>query len=139
MKVLNNLIIMVILTFTAISCGEGTKKEDPVTTDPVVTTLESSSNTMLTRAEFDTMRDNWKRGFRSYMASDSLDYFEMPIADLKAVVNESGVDDSRFYLGMDQNGKPHLMLVGLSNSVIDFGVIADYSKACPPTCPPPKI
>jgi len=99
-------------------------EEDPPTPDPDT----------ISKDTFDVWKARWNDNFREYMANDSLNYFNMPLVDLKDILKESPVDSARFYMGMDDKKLPHLMLVGTNQGVPNFDVIADYTEVCPPLC-----
>ncbi len=139
MKPIIKFLVVCFITSMILSCNDPAKKEDLTDNKAGDTYLTGGANdtTTISHGKFDTMRTTWKENFRAYMQHDSLHYFEMPIADLKAVLNEINVDDTRFYLGMDIKGRdtfPHIMLVGMKNGQPDWSIIGDYSKACPPIC-----
>lgn len=125
------------IVFAMYSCNEVQNKDTEKPMDDYV-----ANNTLISQGKFDTMRTTWEQNFRSYMASDSLHYFDMDLRDLTAILNEHGVKKARFYMGMDaqmvgnqSRELPHLMLVGLdSNGQPNYGIIADYTRVCPPLC-----
>ena len=89
---------------------------------------------LISKDSFDVWKMRWNDNFRAYMAKDSMHYFDMPLVDLRQILNESPVDDARFYLGMDSKELPHLMLVGVDKGKPNFNIIADYTRICPPLC-----
>lgn len=144
MKTISLTLIILWLCIGLISCDEvNTTSKDYGGKTPENGMESDSSNNLISKGHFDTMRTTWKENFRAYIAKDSLDYFEVPVKDLRAILDEKGLTDTRFYLGMEPDStgvnRPHLMVVGLRGNVINTKVIADYSKLCPPFCPPPKI
>lgn len=76
----------------------------------------------------------WNAGYRTYMANDSLHYFDMDPADLTAITAQSNLDKARFYMGMDSTGTPHIMLVGIVSGAPNWNVIEDYTTVCPHQC-----
>lgn len=115
------------------SCDQAPKKSNPE--PPTEEVAEVGIFTPISKDTFDVWKARWDANFRSYMANDSLHYFDMPIADFRAILTETGLDDARSYLGMDSGRIPHLMIVGVQAGVPNFSIIADYTKACPPHCP----
>ena len=96
----------------------------------------------LKRSEFNAYKSTWDNNYRAYFAKDSLHYFDVPLCDLKAILNEGlkGSETARFYMGMtqDQNNRlsPHLMLVGVNaDSTSNYSLMVDYTRACPIICP----
>ena len=120
-----------------LSCNQKPKKtESP---EPMEEAVEENSTLdafdPISKDTFDSWEARWNTNFRSYFATDSLSFFDMPLVDLNAILGETGVDNARFYMGMDSSMVPHLMLVGTNRGVPNFSVIADYTNACPPRCP----
>lgn len=111
---------------------ETVKKVRPHAIMSLTTSDEISKDT------FDVWRARWESNFRSYIANDSLHYFDMPLLDLTSIIINPNVDAARLYLGMayDTRGAmmPHLMIMGTINGTPDNGVIMDYTTACPPMC-----
>ncbi len=102
----------------------------------------AAPNDTLTTTQFNTMKTAWDSNYRSYMATDSLHYFDMPLADLTSVLshNKTALNDGvRIYMGMknDPSGvlRPHLMILGTRSGQSDFSLIMDYTNACPAQCP----
>jgi hypothetical protein len=137
MKSIFNLLLLVALVSVSYSCdkatdvAKGTKGTIGELTDKKPTILTDS---LLTRGAFDTMRTKWQNDHKLYTDRHVFNYFEIPIDDLRAIVGEPGITDSRFYFGMSADTMPHLMLVGITGSGLNFNIIADYTKVCPTQC-----
>lgn len=101
--------------------------------------FELTTSQSIDRVTFDTYVAAWDANFRTYMANDSVHYFDLPLADLTAVLQNRNLDGSRVYMGMknDANGvlRPNLMIVGTIAGQSQFGTIMDYTKVCPVHCP----
>lgn len=135
MKTIKFIIAAVILSGLMFACNQ--KPNEIKVPEPIVKTLTqmNSGNNLMSKDSFNVWKGRWNTGFRGYMANDSLFYFDMPLADLRDILNESNADTARFYLGMDSINLPHLMLVGVDEKgTPDFNIIADYTKVCPPYC-----
>ena len=100
--------------------------EKPISKVPTFTSLSKDT--------FDVWITRWDNNFRNYVANDSMHYFEMPIVDLSAILTEKPLDNARLYFGMNSALNPHLMLVGVADGKIDYNIIADYTRLCPPHC-----
>lgn len=139
MKTIKLCVALTLMVFLLHSCGESKTKTEPPK-DGITNNdkRKNSSNDLLTRQEFDNMRETWEQNFRGYMDADSLHYFDVPLQDLHDILQENGLEDARFYMGMELNDneklEPHLILVGMDNGRPNFNIIADYSTACPPKC-----
>jgi hypothetical protein len=142
MKPIIKTLFLVAVLFISYSCDnakEAVKDATDAVGDMAETKGLSVIDTMKTRAEFNTMRTKWKKEHKLYTDKHVFDYFDVPIDDIRAIANENGATHSRFYFGMGDDSLPHLLLVGMRDTVINFNIIADYTKICPPKCPPPKI
>jgi len=88
----------------------------------------------------------WKEGGAKFLVNNVLKAFLIPGVDLKEVLAEEGVQDVRTYFGVDREGQPHLMVVGVDengNDMIDEDKLVneqngwhiyDFSLPCPTTC-----
>ena len=101
--------------------------------------FELTPNTSISKDTFDVWVNRWNDNYRSYMATDSLHYFNTPLVDLTTIVNNTNVDGARMYMGMSikNNGnlRPHILIVGTIAGQPDFSAIMDYTTACPKNCP----
>ncbi len=142
------------LVFIVVNCSNSPKESRKNTREDTMKTLPSevgltTNSTMVTPHDtipVDTLKawvKNWRDHGKSWMATDSLKYFNMPLIDLREVYGENGVDSARFYLGMEmQNGSymPKLILIGLDSTGKKMlnaskGQYAyDLSRPCPPLC-----
>jgi len=86
---------------------------------------------------------NWDQNGRAWMDTAKLTAFTMPLVDLSQVLAEKGAATSRFYLGLETEGKgfdAKLMVVGVDSSNYDMinyakgQYVYDLSQACPPYC-----
>jgi hypothetical protein len=84
--------------------------------------------------------ERWKKVHGEYDKHHLIKAFLIPGIDIKQVMNETGVNDVRAYLGVDDNGTERLMIVGVDqegNDMIDDEngqYIYDFSLPCPNTC-----
>jgi hypothetical protein len=89
---------------------------------------------------FSTWALRWQTNQKTWMQSNSINYFNMPKVDLTELVAQSGVDSTRFYIGLNAQNVIHLMAVGVDsrgNNMLDNsqGQFAyDVSKPCPTLC-----
>ncbi len=66
--------------------------------------------------------------------------FLIPEIDITQVLNEDGVENVRAYLGIDENGTPKMMVVGVDKNGQDMinddqgFYIYDFTRPCPQTC-----
>ncbi len=113
---------------------EAMAEAESVAADPTADTI--SLNT------FNTWTQNWERNAATWIGSNSLKGFNLPLIDLENVLGESP-DSSRFYLGLESDGSggfnAKLMIVGVKAGVdmIDYAkgqYVYDVSSACPPFC-----
>jgi hypothetical protein len=53
-----------------------------------------------------------------------------------AILAQEGAVGLRYYYGMDENGKPHVILIGVDKEGDDMteGLLAQRSVVCPPIC-----
>ena len=54
-----------------------------------------------------------------------------------AIISQDGAVGLRYYYGMDDEGTPHIILIGVNadgNDMID-GLLAERALMCPPSCP----
>ncbi len=54
-----------------------------------------------------------------------------------AIISQEGAVGMRYYYGMDDEGTPHIILIGVSadrNDMTD-GLLAERATKCPPSCP----
>ena len=92
---------------------------------------------------YNLWKSNWQSDSRTWINTDTLISFEMPLVDFKEVIAEGAVK-SRFYLGLEGNAKDgftaKLMVVGIDSNgydMIDYSkgeYVYDLSQACPPFC-----
>lgn len=59
---------------------------------------------------------------------------------VSAILNQEGAVGLRYYYGIDVNGKPHIVLVGVTGDGNDMteGLLAERSGTCPPFCASPN-
>lgn len=82
----------------------------------------------------------WKRQQGKYNEYNQLKAFWIPGIDFTQVMEETGVQDVRAYIGIDENEVEKLMIVGVDeegNDMIDEGkgwYIYDFSEPCPNKC-----
>ena len=127
----------------------------------VATSIEESATSLLDKKmvvsisdtiPLDTFHkwvDNWKEHGRMWMDtfmladSNQLTAFTMPLIDLSETLNESGVKQSRFYLGLEEEGSGYvakLVVLGvdsLNYDMTDYAngqYVYDVSQSCPPYC-----
>lgn len=145
MKHLIKMIAAFTLLLIVYSCQP---KSEPCPECPEVTEkhpnglYELSSGNRIYKPEFDTVVAAWDANYRSYMATDSLHYFDMPLADLTSILGHNKTvanDGVRIYMTMknDASGvlRPHLVMLGTHNGQSDFSMMMDYTDACPDSCP----
>jgi hypothetical protein len=121
------------------SCAQ--KKENVVSPDPTSSIAKENQSIVLqdtlSLAQFNDYTKRWARNFRAYMATDSIRYFTMPTIDLKEYVKETHTN-TRFYIGMDANNIPHLLLTGTDGhggiGSSNGNHIYDVTTACPRSC-----
>ena len=101
--------------------------------------FDLTPSTQISKDTFNAWVDQWDTSYRTYMANDSLHYFDMPLVDLTTVISNQNVNKARIYMGMayEPNGDmtPHAMIVGTVNGIADFSAIMDYTSVCPKLCP----
>ncbi len=134
-------ILIATIAFCFIQCTEMAKKD--TTTNDDSTTETNTMVPHLPKATFVNWVTAWKADGVTYTDSTLLEFFTMSDGDLTAILNESGVDSARFYLGLDTSiipNEPHLMVVGVDsngNDMLDYtkGQYAyDLTKPCPSYC-----
>jgi len=82
----------------------------------------------------------WKRQEGSYNKHAQLKAFWIPGIDFTQVMAETGVENVRAYIGVDENEVEKLMIVGVDeegNDMIDDEkgwYIYDFSEPCPNKC-----
>ncbi len=57
-----------------------------------------------------------------------------------AIISQEGAVGMRYYYGMDDEGTPHIILIGVEadgNDMIE-GLLAERALPCPPACPEPN-
>jgi len=129
MKIFKVLFLFSILASALFSCNEG--KEDPKEPSFVLT-----KSRLLSPKQFNEWKTRWDSTYQNYMANNEMKYFNMPLADLSDILDEGAkVDSARFYMGMNPDTIPHLMLVGTLAGVPNFSIIADLTTVCPTNCP----
>lgn len=149
------------LFFLFVNCSNFTSNSEDVSDTEVTqrsesTSLEANGSVSVTgKAPQDTISvdtfevwvKNWKEHGKEWVDSNGLEYFNMPLVDLEELYGETGVDSSRFYLGLEmKNGNymPKLVLVGVDSTgkimtkTAQGQYLFDYTKACPPYCDKPK-
>ncbi|UUC47322.1 hypothetical protein [Flavobacterium cerinum] len=91
----------------------------------------------------DTAREwaeRWNKKKGLYEGHHKLKAFLIPGVDVTQAMSEPGVVNVRAYLGVDENHKEKLMIVGVDadgNDMIDADkglYIFDFSEPCPSTC-----
>lgn len=137
MKTIKFIIVASILASLLFACNQKPDVIDKA--DDLIKTIgkvdpPTSKPELISKDTFYAWKARWNNNFRKYMANDSMNYFNMPLVDLKDILKESPVDSARFYMGMDTLKHPHLMLVGTHNGIPNLTVIADYTRVCPPFC-----
>ena len=129
------LFLIVAFSLSATSCNQ--KKDSTPQNENKKSTTVPTDNTV-SLDTFNSWVSRWDDNYRSYMASDSLHYFDMPLVDMTTVVNEVGAAKARLYMSMESTKAgmiPHILLVALdSQNEPIFTDIMDYTKACPPLC-----
>lgn len=144
MKTIKNLplFLIILMGFCFIQCDESKEMVDKVKN--VTTDVKNiSSVPHLPKQTFIDWVTTWKADGLNYSQDTLVEFFTMDDGDLIAILNETGVDSARFYLGLDDTvspRQPHLMVVGvdsLGNDLLDYskGQYAyDMTKPCPAIC-----
>jgi len=59
---------------------------------------------------------------------------------VSAILNQEGAVGLRYYYGLDKDGSPHIVLVGVNSDGDDIthGLLAERSGTCPPFCASPS-
>ncbi|WP_430408845.1 hypothetical protein [Kordia sp.] len=82
----------------------------------------------------------WTQNWRERKDIQDINGFFIPMDDINEARAEAGIDNMRGYLGIDENGVDHLLLVGVDakgNDMIDElkgQFVYDYTKPCPQQC-----
>ena len=102
---------------------------------PILTEKEVPENT-ISLATFNEWNTNWETHWKDNYISN----FTMPLSNLQNVINTSGVEAARFYLGYsEQDREPHLSLVGVNSTgesmISSNDFIYNFTRPCPHACP----
>ena len=146
MKTIKFIILAVIFSSLIFACNQESSSKKESKNNTVKAMKPDPTQDLISKDTFDVWVERWNMEYKEYMNNDSLHYFDMPLIDLRDILNDTTATEARFYMGMGMDtvnisGKetilalPHLMLVGVNkNGVPNFNVIADYTKTCPPFC-----
>ncbi|MCH6558974.1 hypothetical protein IH799_01320 [candidate division KSB1 bacterium] len=77
------------------------------------------------------------RNFQLQSASDQIIGGFFGKDAVLAIISQEGAVGLRYYYGLDDEGTPHIILIGVEadgNDMID-GLLAERAAACPPHCP----
>ena len=77
------------------------------------------------------------RNFQLQTASDQIIGGFFGKDAVLAIISQEGAVGLRYYYGLDDEGTPHIILIGVEadgNDMID-GLLAERAAACPPHCP----
>ena len=137
---------MLFLSILTISCETDSPQEVSTNVqDNIPSSVASNSAVQDTISvdTFDTWRENWMLNGAAWLDTAELEAFLMPLDDLAQTLNEPGVADSRFYLGLAQTESGQvakLMVVGVDakgGDMVDYDrgdYVYDLSQSCPPLC-----
>lgn len=82
----------------------------------------------------------WTKNWRERKVIEDINGYFIPMNDINEAKAESGADNMRGYLAIDENGVDHLLLVGVDskgNDMIDElkgQFVYDHTKPCPQQC-----
>ncbi|WP_046755817.1 hypothetical protein [Kordia jejudonensis] len=82
----------------------------------------------------------WTQNWRERKKIEDIRGYFIPMEDINEARVEIGIDNMRGYLGIDDKGENHLLLVGVDakgNDMIDEEngqFVYDYTKPCPQQC-----
>ena len=87
----------------------------------------------------------WTARWRASNRELPVNGFLIPGADLTEVLAERGVVNVRTYMGIDDEGQYHLLIVGVDaagNDMVDEDLgqyVYDFTSPCPPMCGAPSV
>lgn len=89
--------------------------------------------------EYSTACD-WTKNWRNRKSIQQINGFVIPMQDIFEAMGETGAVDIRGYLGIDDKGENHLLIVGIDengNDMVDETqgqYVYDFTKPCPQQC-----
>ncbi|WP_046744660.1 hypothetical protein [Kordia zhangzhouensis] len=87
-----------------------------------------------------SVASGWTEAWRNRTGEEQINGFFIPMTDINEVMVEKGIENIRGYLGIDENGTVHMLIVGVDskgNDMIDEAsgqFVYDYTKPCPQQC-----
>jgi len=82
----------------------------------------------------------WTLAWRERKKIENIDGYFIPMEDIDEARSETGITNMRGYMGIDDKGVNHLLLVGVDNKGNDMideeagQFVYDYTKPCPQQC-----
>ena len=126
MKAIRNPFIVTILTICLLAIVTG--YSDLFTREITYTGKEDHS---ITLAEASQLTHNFRKNapwdvIGGYFGKDAV----------SAILNQEGAVGVRYYYGMDEQGVPHIVLIGVGSDGNDMtdGLLAERAGGCPPFC-----
>jgi hypothetical protein len=82
----------------------------------------------------------WTKNWRERKSIQDINGYFIPMEDIIEARSEAGIDNMRGYLGIDDKGVNHLLLVGVAAKGNDMNndeegqFVYDHTKPCPQQC-----